>query len=218
MPVTGSTIRAALASVGAVGGQIASFDELAAGADDALRQAPALTPEGAAAFLATCAQESAYFRTTTEYGGTKRYDPYRGRTFTQITWESNYRDFGRWCHARGIPVDPEHFVRNPVALGELRWAWLGPIQYWEENGIWRWANPGDFLAVSQAINGGNGRVGTSFIPHGWRERQAMYAAFLRFGPELLPSGTTNRPPRPTLRKGDQGPFVRLAQELLNARL
>lgn len=213
MTLSGATVHAALASIGAVGKQIASMDELASGANGALRRAPGLTAPGAAAFLATCAQESAYFRTTTEYGSGQRYAPYIGRTFTQITWEQNYRDFGRWCHARGLVNDPETFVRNPRSLGDYRWAWLGPIQYWEENGIWRWANAGDFRAVSQAINGGNGRVGTSFIPHGWTERQKMYAAFLKAGNTLLP---TDAPARRTLRRGDSGADVHELQQLLKA--
>jgi predicted chitinase len=208
MTLSGATVRAALASIGAVGKQIASMDELASGANGALRRAPGLTAPGAAAFLATCAQESAYFRTTTEYGTGQRYAPYIGRTFTQITWEQNYRDFGRWCHARGLVSDPETFVRNPRSLGDYRWAWLGPIQYWEENGIWRWANAGDFRAVSQAINGGNGRVGTNFTPHGWTERQKMYAAFLKAGNTLLPTDAPPPAPTyPTLREGDVSELV-----------
>lgn len=186
MALSGTVVRAALTAIGALGRQVATPESLAAGAADALRRAPDLTVAGAAAFLATCAQESAYFRTTTEYGQNLRYDPYRGRTFTQITWQVNYRDFGRWCHARQLVSDPEKFVKNPAALGELQWAWLGPIQYWEDNGIWRWANSGDFLTVSQAINGGNARVGTSFVPHGWAQRQAMYAVLRQFGGDLLP--------------------------------
>ena len=64
--LTGTDIRGALAAVRAVGKQIVGFDDLAAGATDALRQAPVgLTKEGASAFLATCAVESAWFRTTT---------------------------------------------------------------------------------------------------------------------------------------------------------
>lgn len=186
--IDGGILRAALAEIGAVGKQIASWEDLAVGANESLLTAPGLTVEGAAAFLATCAQESAYFRTTTEYGSKwLRYDPYRGRTFTQITWRENYLDFGRWAHRRGLVQDPEVFVRDPKALGSLRWAWLGPIQYWEENNIWHWANRGNFRATSQAINGGAGRVGTSFTPHGWDERLAMYRVFLRYGPRLIPA-------------------------------
>lgn len=187
MPLTGAVVRDALAAVGAVGRQLRSFDELAAGASSALRQAPAnLTPAGAAAFLATCAVEAAYFRTTVEYGTTLRYDPFRGRTFIQLTWEDNYRAFGRWCHGRGLVADPEVFVRSPVSLGSYEFAWLGAVFYFQAHNLWRWANVGDFRAVSQAVNGGIGRVGTAFVPNGQAHRDAMYGVFLRAGPALLP--------------------------------
>lgn len=194
--ITGTVVRDALAAVRAVGGQLRSFDELAAGADAALRQAPpGLTPDGAAAFLATCAVESAWFRTTVEYGSGQRYAPHIGRTFVQVTWLDNYRAFGKWCHGRGLVADPERFVRDPVALGAYDYAWLGPVWYFESTDLWGWANGGDFRRVSQAVNGGRGRAGTSFTPNGWDERQAMYRVFQRAGAALLP-GATSTPARP----------------------
>lgn len=188
MSLDGAAIRAALAAVGAVGKQIRPLDELAAGAADALRQAPhGLTPAGAASFLATCAQESAYFRTTTEYGSGQRYAPYIGRGFVQCTWESNYRTFGHWCHDRGMLDDPDTFVRNPRALGDIRWAWHTATWYFESTRLWDWANAGDHLRVSQAVNGGRGRAGTTFIPNHWTERRRMFDAFRAIGPALLPA-------------------------------
>lgn len=189
MALSGVAIRAALAAVGALGGQMRSLDELASGAEAALRQAPpGLTAAGAASFLADKAQESAYFRTTTEYGRGQRYAPYIGRTFQMITWESNYRLFGHWLADRGLLGDPETFVRNPAALADYRWAWLGGVWYFEANNLWPWANAGDHLRVSQAVNGGRGRAGTSFVPNHWRQRDAMYRAFRLVGDALLPSG------------------------------
>lgn len=206
MALSGAAVRAALAAVGAVGKQIRSVDELAAGADGALRMAPAgLTAAGAASFLATMAQESAYLRTTQEYGTRLRYDPYRGRTFEQLTWVENYRGFGRWCHAKGLVSDPETFVRNPTSLADYRWAWLGGVFYFEANNLWPWANAGDHLRVSQAVNGGRGRAGTKFVPNHWRERDAMFRAFRLAGNALLPTGPASRPaaaapvPEPTRR-------------------
>lgn len=198
MEVTGAAIRAALDAAGAVGRQLRTFDELAAGATSALRQAPpGLTSAGAASFLATCAQESAYFRTTVEYGTGQRYAPYIGRTLVQVTWEANYRAFGRWCHARGLVADPEVFVRSPVSLGAYEFAWLGPVWYFAANDLWPWANSGDHLRVSQAVNGGRGRAGTSFVPHGMPAREAMYRAFR----DALPA-TTARPGAPAPDEGD----------------
>ncbi|HEY3472416.1 MAG TPA: hypothetical protein VGL47_45275, partial [Amycolatopsis sp.] len=191
MALTGANIRAALNAVGAVGGQMTSLDNLAAGANDALRRAPAgLTAPGAAAFLATMAQESAYFRTTTEYSaGRNRYSPYDGRTFEMLTWESNYRGFGQWCKARGLVSDSECFVKNPKSLADYRWAWDGGVWFFAHNGLWSYANRGDFLAVSQGVNGGNGTIGSSWKPSGWNARRAMYDSFLRLGDALLPGGT-----------------------------
>lgn len=177
--LTGAVIKAALSKVGAVGKQIVSFDELATGATGALKQAPAgLSAAGCAAFLATCAVESAWFRTTTEYGSGQRYAPYIGRTFVQLTWKENYAGFGRWCKGRGLVDDIDVFVKNPASLSDLSWAWLGPVYYFETHGLWRYANADNFLAVSQAVNGGDAKIGTSFVPNSWTERQATYRAFL----------------------------------------
>lgn len=192
MALTGNHIRAALAAVGAVGGQMTSLDNLAAGANDALRRAPAgLTPAGAAAFLATMAQESAYFRTTTEYSaGRNRYSPFDGRTFEMLTWESNYRGFGQWCKSKGRVTDSECFVKNPRALADYKWAWEGGVWFFDHNGLWKYANSGNFLAVSQGVNGGNGTIGSNWKPSGWNARNAMYQSFLRLGAALLPGGNT----------------------------
>lgn len=187
MPLTGKTIETALAAIGARGKQIRSYDELAAGAAGALRQAPdGLTAAGAASFLATTAQESAYYRTTREYGSGQWYAPWIGRGFVQVTHEANYRAFGAWCRRRGLVDDPDVFVKNRAALEEYRWAWLTAVWYFEETRLWDWANAGDHLRVSQAVNGGRGRAGTKFIPNHWPERWAMFEAFRKAGDALLP--------------------------------
>ena len=190
MPLTAAHIQKALSAVGALGGQMKPAAELASGANTALAQAPSgLTKEGAAAFLATMAQESAYFRTTTEYGSArKRYDPYRGRTFEQVTWRENYAAFGKWCKAKGLLTDADYFVDNPTRLSDYKWAWLGGVWYFQHANLWRYANAGNFKAVSQGVNGGTGRIGTSFTPNGWVHRLAMYEAFLLAGSALLPDG------------------------------
>lgn len=188
MALTGAHIRSALAAVGAVGGQITTYDNLAAGANAALARAPkGLTKEGAAAFLATQAQESAFFRTTQEYGaGKNRYSPYDGRTFDQLTWSGNYAGFGKWCVTQGYLTDANYFVKNPTRLADYRWAWLGGIWFFDKNNLWKYGNRGDFLAVSQGVNGGNGTIGTKFVPGGYKTRYAMYKAFLALGDKLLP--------------------------------
>ena len=199
MALSGATVRDALAAVGAVGGQMRSFDELAAGAQAALQQAPAgLTPAGASSFLATQAQESDYFRVTEEYAKNGRYAPHIGRTFEMITWAENYLKFGQWCKAKGIISKSERqFVDDPPWLADFQWAWLGGVWYFEVNGLWAYANAGDHLAVSQGVNGGTGRIGTSFTPNGWDARRKMFDAFRTAGDALLPGGASTAPPAST---------------------
>lgn len=211
---TGTVIHDALAACGAVGKQMVSMDELAAGADNALRQAPAgLTADGASAFIATCLVESAWFRTTEEYGTGQRYAPFIGRTFVQLTWRENYAGFGQWCHDHGLTADADLFVNNPRSLADYAWAWLGPVYYFQAHNLWRYANPGNMWAVSQAVNRGDGAVGTDKTPNSWTERLHAFQACQRAGAALLPSGAPvpampaaqGAPGRPTLRLGDTQP-------------
>lgn len=183
--LSGSDIRNALSAVpGAVGGQMRSFDELAAGANAALAQAPlGLTAEGAAAFLATMAQESAWFRTTEEYAKNGRYAPYIGRTFQQVTWKDNYRAFGKWLNDKGLLNDTEYFVNNPKALADYKWAWLGGVWYFEYKLLWDEANSGDFLGVQKGVNLGSPK--SPHTPAGWATRKKAYDGFLRVVTEVL---------------------------------
>lgn len=197
MTVTGAHVHQVLAKVGAVGGQVASVDALAAGLDDALRQAPkGLTKEGAAAFAATMAMESASFRTTEEYAKDGDYAPYIGRTFEQLTWRDAYAGFGTWLHDKKLLTDAAQFVKNPKSLADLRWAWLGGVWYWEAHDLWPHANQGNFLWVSQYVNGGAKNAGTNWTPNGWTARKAWYNAFLSLGAVLLPTAPAAPAPKP----------------------
>ena len=73
MALTGAQLKKALSSVGAGSGMVASADQLAAGANDAMRRVGCKTVTECALFMATLAQESAYFRTATEYGSCLLY-------------------------------------------------------------------------------------------------------------------------------------------------
>lgn len=167
----------------AMGRQVASLEDLAEGANDALLSAPeSLTVEGAAAFLATLSQESASFRTTEEYSKTGRYRPYIGRTFEQITWKDNYAAFGAWCEDRGLCSDSQIFVKDFKSLADLRWAWLGGIWFWEKNGIWAYSD--NFLKTQKAVNLGN--PNSIYTPAGMVVRNQWYNAWLQLGEVILP--------------------------------
>ena len=156
---TGAQIRAALAAVGGIGGQKWSFAELARGADEAMTQAGITTRQGAAVFISQCMVESAYFRANVEYTSqyTKKYDPYRGRTFIMLTYASNYRAFGKFCKARGLISDSEYFVKNPVRLGDYKWAWLGAVHYMSNHrhNLIKLSNEGKIDAVGKGVHAGD---------------------------------------------------------------
>ena len=102
--VTEGVIGAALDSVGGRGNQVTSLAAIATLFNDAISKygsgAYDNSPARVAALIGQCAQESAWFRTTTEYSaGSNRYSPYDGRTFIQVTWMDNYKAFGQWCVA-----------------------------------------------------------------------------------------------------------------------
>lgn len=180
---TAAQIRAALASVGGLGGQGWSLDVIAAGADDAMRAAGITTREGAACLVAQCMVESAYFRTTREYGGSKaRYAPYYGRGFIQITWRENYAKFGAWCHDRGLVPSPDWFLSpNEDRLADPKWAWLGAVWYFttHPHGLVALANKGENVKVGRAINRGDAY---SPLPaYGEDHRIAAYRALLAAG-------------------------------------
>lgn len=201
MAISGAQIKSVLAKVGATSGQVTTWDSLASGARAALKRLEAangkrLTVVQAAAFLATMAQESGYFRTTTEYGSGQRYAPYIGRTFEQITWQQNYGDFGAWAKRQGLVTDANVFVKSPTSLSSLTWAWLGGVWYWTASrSAWDpYANllevsaTGSILLVSRAVNVGN--PNSDVTPYGMAERTAMFDGFKALGASILPSTAT----------------------------
>ena len=130
-----------------------------------------------AVWVATMLQESAWLQTTVEYGeDTKKYDPYRGRTFEQLTHKSNYAGFGQWCFDNELVPQPDYFVKNPDELGALKFAWLGGTWYFDNRKLWTWASAGDFQRVQTAVNFGTAT--TTKVPSGWFARLRAYRAFL----------------------------------------
>lgn len=179
---TGAQIRAALVSVGGLGGQAWPLDTIAAGADDAMRAAGITTRQGAACLVAQCMVESAYFRTTREIGGSKaRYAPYYGRGFIQVTWRDNYAKFGAWCKARGLVPTSDFFVAVPDRLADPKWAWAGAVWYFttHRHGLVALANAGDNIKVGRAINRGDAY--SKYAAYGEDHRQAAYRALLAAG-------------------------------------
>lgn len=193
--VTADVIGAALDSVGGRGNQLASLDEIARIFNAAISQAGDGAYDGQparlAALIGQCAQESAWFRTTTEYGTGQRYAPHIGRTFIQITWSDNYQAFGLWCKARGLIDDAAYFINSPASLSDLKWAALGPIWYFATRGILPYADQRNWTAVGGIINTGS----AAGVPGGNATRlkacQAVYDYLIShpIGEPAMPTAT-----------------------------
>lgn len=127
-----------------------------------------------ATWLAQVGHESGSFQYTEEIEKDGRYAPYIGRTWIQITWESNYRKFSKWCYDRGLVSSPTHFVDFPVALRDLQWAGLGAAWYWtvERPDINKLCDEGDFDTVTYRINGGQ---------NGATDRRSRYQRAIQLG-------------------------------------
>jgi predicted chitinase len=131
-----------------------------------------------AMWLGQVGEESGSFVYTEEIAKNGRYAPYIGRTWIQITWQSNYAAFSQWCYGKGLIQSPTFFVDNPVSLADLQWAGIGPAWYWtvQRPQINSLCDKGDILGVTKAINGGT---------NGLSDRTQRYNRALALGDQLL---------------------------------
>jgi len=186
--LTGAHITAALKAAGAGSGLVMPASQIAVAFNDAISKYGGglfTTINSYAALVSECMMESAYFRTTAEYATTGPYQPYKGRTFIQITWKDNYAAFGKWCLSVGLVTDADYFVKNPTKLADLKWAAIGGVWYFtkvlkkDKQGnlhpiVW-WAD--DPLAIGRAVNMGNPY--STATPNGQKARDAAYVAVVK---------------------------------------
>lgn len=165
--VTAAMIEAAVTSVGAsVGAMIDTSANIAKSFNDAIAATyPDIlsSKNRVACLIGECAQETDWFKTTTEYSaGSNSYSPYDGRGFIQLTHSSNYAAFGTWMKSLGLLTDARYFVDNPTALSAIRYASYTAIYYftqvkWDSKNLFQlcdtasspWSN------ISRAINRGD---------------------------------------------------------------
>ncbi|CAN0620335.1 putative chitinase [Burkholderia multivorans] len=144
------------------------------------------SPARQAAFLAQCGHESGRFQWLREIWGptpTQRaYEPpstkaaelgntqagdgfrYRGGGLIQITGRYNFRVMGQ-----KIGIDLES---NPDLIAQPSAAAEASAQFWADRALSAFADAGDFLSISRAINLGNPRAAGT--PNGMDDRLALW--------------------------------------------
>lgn len=156
-------------------------------------------------WLAEVGHESDNFNATEEYAdGDESQERwlYKGRTWIQLTWRSNYAGFSQWCFDRGLVSTPTWFVDNPHDLADLRWAGLGAAFYWTVSRptLNALSDQQDITEVTRLINGG-----TSWGAPTWlQKRQERYDRALAVRGELMQ----------ILNKGDDDMFTDEDRRLL----
>jgi putative chitinase len=162
--------------------------EILVGVQNGLRDSQCNNVNRIAMWLAQIGHESAGFEATEEYeDGDESTDrwKYKGRTWIQITWQSNYAGLSQWAFGKGLIPTATYFVDNPKKLAEIQYAGLGPAWYWtvarpQINGL---CDQRNLVAVTQAINGGQ---------NGAADRKTRYDRALALGDQLL-ALTTSAP-------------------------
>ncbi|HIE4193307.1 MULTISPECIES: glycoside hydrolase family 19 protein [Burkholderia] len=144
------------------------------------------SPMRQAAFLAQCGHECGRFQWLRELWGPtpaqRAYEPpatkavelgntqpgdgfrYRGGGLLQITGRYNFRVMGQ-----KIGVDLEG---NPDQIVQPSVAAEASAQFWADNALSAFADAGDFLSISRAINFGNPR--STATPNGMPDRLALW--------------------------------------------
>lgn len=83
---------------------------------------------------------------------------YRGQGLKQTTGEENTRRFNTWVHKEGRKLGLEEeipdFIKEPWKLQEFPWAFLSAGFYWIDRSVWKYADKGDTVGATVAINGG----------------------------------------------------------------
>lgn len=142
-----------------------------------------------ACLVGECAQETDWFKTTTEYGaGTHDYSPYDGRGFIQLTHQSNYAGFGDWMETIKKLTDENYFVNNPTELADTQYAAYTAIYYftqvlWGGQNLFQLCDTAStpWHNISRAINVGDPNSGTA--AYGEADRATAIDAVLAVTPD-----------------------------------
>ncbi len=132
------------------------------------------------AFFGNCGIETDYFKTTIEYASGADYEGrknlgnyypgdgkrFKGRGLSQTTGRFNYSELQKAIGgAMGIDV-----VKNPELLAQVEIAVESACVFWRDHDLNRWADAGEFKALSGIVNRGDRKK----TPLHWPKRLALY--------------------------------------------
>ena len=176
------------------------YTKFTAAVNEALTASNCTTTLRAAHFLAQIGHESAglrymreidpghYLENRRDIGNDRPGDgpKYRGAGPLQITGKLHFRNFGKWCHGRGLVSDPEQFVKHPEQLEQPRWGLLAASWYWTvaRPNLNAQADRDDLEAVTRSINGGL---------NGLADRRQRLQRCKQLGTRILPTPRKEQP-------------------------
>jgi RHS repeat-associated protein len=159
---------AQLGKLGATGSTY-PLDELVRYVNWALALIDANSPVRAAAFLAQLFQESMDLRYFTELADGSDYNGranlgntqpgdgplFKGRGPIQLTGRSNYTAFSAWYADQfDASLGANYFVEHPEQVASMKFGFAAVVFFWTRGDLNRFADKGDFLGLTRAINGG----------------------------------------------------------------
>ena len=142
-----------------------------------------------------------------EFSGDR--DVYKGRGLIQLTGKSNYQAIGEKLEHdfpnSGLVFD---IANNPQLVAQPKYVLKTAAAYWDLNKLNMICDTGDFLHLSNRING------SKTVPNGWSLRQSELARIERLLTQLAKSSDEPTRSPTVLQLGDSGQLVSALQAML----
>ncbi len=142
-----------------------------------------------------------------EFSGDR--DLYKGRGLIQLTTKSNYQAIGEKL-AQDFPNSGLVFdiANNPQLVAQPKYVLKTATAYWDLNKLNIICDTGDFLHLSNRING------SKTVPNGWSLRQSELARIERLLTQIAKSSPEPTSSPTVLQLGDSGQLVSALQTML----
>jgi predicted chitinase len=161
-------------------------------------------------FMAQTSAETGGWRGMVEGGEfSGERDLYKGRGLIQLTGRSNYLAIGEKL-AQDFPNSGLVFdiASNPQLVSQPKYVLKTAAAYWDLNKLNAISDTGDFLHLSNKING------SKTVPNGWSLRQSELARIERLLTSIADSSAQPTSSPTVLQLGDSGQMVNALQMML----